>query len=62
VDGIEVNPDDPYERDIVWRFTQMWQKMPRHHRTDQAWFDLVLFCRSEIDQHRAKVAMGHHKG
>jgi hypothetical protein len=56
MEGIEVNPDDAYERDIVWRFTQMWAKMPRHLRTDQRWADLVLFCRLEIQQHRAKIA------
>lgn len=62
MEGIEVNMNDPYERDIVWRFTQMWAKMPRHHQTDQGWADLVFFCRSEIDQHRAKIAASHPKG
>lgn len=62
MEGIEINLDDAYERDIAWRYTQMWQKLPRHHRTDQAWADLVLFCRSEIERHRAKIAASHPKG
>lgn len=61
MDGIEVNPDDAYERDVVWRYTQTWQKMPRHRRTDQGWADLVLCARSELEHHRARMVVGHPK-
>jgi hypothetical protein len=50
--------DDPIERDIVVRYTQMWQKMPRHRRTDQGWNDLLTVVRSEIERHRAELKAG----
>lgn len=55
MDGIEVNLEDPIERDIIWRFTEIWRRLPRHHQTDQGWKDLVFFCRSEIARHRAEI-------
>jgi hypothetical protein len=58
MDGIEVNMDDPIERDIIWRYTQIWAKMPRHRRTDQGWCDLVLCARMELARHRGEVSRG----
>jgi hypothetical protein len=56
--GIEVNLEDPIERDIIWRFTEIWRRMPRHRQTDQGWADLVMFCRDDIDRHRAELKAG----
>jgi hypothetical protein len=56
--GIEVNLEDPIERDILWRYTEIWRRMPRYRRTDQGWADLVMFCRDEIDRHRAELKAG----
>jgi hypothetical protein len=50
--GIEVNLEDPMERDIIWRYTEIWRRVPRHRRTDQGWADLVYFCRDELERHR----------
>jgi hypothetical protein len=57
-EGIEVYLEDPIERDILLRYTQTWQKMPRHRRTDQGWKDLLVVVRSEIERHRAEVKAG----
>jgi hypothetical protein len=58
MDGIEVNMDDPIERDIIWRFTEIWRRTPGHRRTDQGWANLVFFCRSELERHRAELKTG----
>jgi hypothetical protein len=58
MDGIEVNMEDPVERDIIWRYTQVWQGMPRRRQTDQGWCDLVLSARMELARHRGEVRMG----
>jgi hypothetical protein len=52
LEGLTVNMVDPIERDIVWRYTEIWRRMPRHRQTDQGWADLVMFCRDEIVRHR----------
>jgi hypothetical protein len=57
-EGIEVNLQDPIERDVVWRYTEIWRRMPQHRQTDQGWKDLVMFCRDEINRHRAELKAG----
>jgi hypothetical protein len=57
-EGIEVNLEDPIERDIIWRYTEIWARMRRDRPTDQGWKDLLLIVRSEIERHRAELKAG----